>query len=151
MVILSSLGIFILFQISSPVPTVVTPAIDALPTPTPETKNYTSTTDNFTFSYANYRQFYQDVEPSGNRYTLYSAQGNFAIHVGTNWSWIYPNRQFTSTLQISGLDTFVFDAGNQIIYDFISGDKKYTIQCIHNNLPSLQSECDKLISSFKLL
>lgn len=119
-----------------------------LPTPTPEYSNFSA--DDFAVTYHSSRKLYQDKEFSGNRYTFYSQQGNIAIHTGTQWSWTYPNRLFTPDLKVSEHLTFVYELDTQKIVDFENGDQKYTIQCIHNGIADLKSECDKLISSFKL-
>ena len=139
---------------STPVPT-STPTIK--PTPTPEFQTFTSDVDGFTLSYHSNRKIYQDKESSGNRYTLYLAAGNIAVHVGSQWSWVYPDRQFSSTLQVAGKNTFVYEvttdtvaAPAQTIIDFQVGTKNYTVQCVHHNQASLKAECQEFLTSFKL-
>lgn len=123
----------------------------ALPTPTPEYQKFSSSTDKFSLTYHSSRTLYQDKEYSGNRYTFYSGQGNIAVHVGSQWSWIYPNREFTADLQVAGKNTFVYKIDSQTIVDLENGSQKITIQCVHNGSADIISECDKLISSFELL
>lgn len=123
----------------------------ALPTPTPEFQKFSSSTDKFSLTYHSSRTLYQDKEFSGNRYTFYSGNGNIAIHVGSQWSWIYPNREFTPTQQVAGKNTFVYKIDSQTIIDLENGSQKITIQCVHNGSTDIISECDKLTSSFELL
>jgi len=114
---------------------------------------YESQEDAFSVSYNINRQLHQDTEFSGNRYTFVNKAGNFAIHVSPKdkWSWTHPNRQFTSTLLVSGKNTFRYDIASQTIIDLQSADNNYTLQCIHNGLESLKTECDQFVSSFQLL
>ena len=114
---------------------------------------FQSKEDGFSVSYSNQRQLHQDTEASGNRYTFTNKSGNFAIHVSPSgkWSWTHPDRQFTNSLVVSGQNTFRYDINAQTIIDLQSGDKNYTIQCIHNGIESLKTECDQFVSSFKLL
>ena len=114
---------------------------------------YQSQEDKFSVSHSSLRQLHQDTESSGNRYTFVNKSGNFAIHVSPSdkWSWVHPDRQFTSTLLVSGQNTFRYDINAQTIIDLQSDDKNYTLQCIHNGLESLKTECDQFVSSFKLL
>ena len=114
---------------------------------------YQSKESGFSVSYSNQRQLHQDIEASGDRYTFVNKLGNFAIHVSPSdkWSWTHPNRQFTSTLLVAGKNTFKYDIDTQTIIDLQSSDKNYTIQCIHNGLSSLKTECDQFVSSFQLL
>lgn len=198
LVILSSLGVYLFFQlqkkpnnviVEEPVPTEIPsptpklieidePTIDPSPTvksspttkptlipttstisttssqsplSTPLTQNFSSSIDKFSVVYSSGRKLYEDKESTGNRYTFYSKLGNIAIHTGTKWSWVYPNREFTDTLLVAGKPTFVYDLDSQKIVDFENGDQKYTIQCIHGGSSIYKAECDKFISSFKLL
>ena len=114
---------------------------------------YQNKEDEFSVSYSTQRQLHQDTETSGNRYTFVNKLGNFAIHVSLNdkWSWTHPNRQFTNSLLVSEQNTFRYDINTQTIIDLQSDKKNYTIQCIHNGLESLKTECDYFVSSFKLL
>lgn len=120
---------------------------------TKDTKTYQSKEDGFSISYNNLRQVHQDTEPSGNRYTFVNKAGNFAVHVSPSekWSWTHPDRQFSAVLLVSGQKTFRYDINAQTIIDLKSGDKNYTLQCIHNGINSLKAECDQFVSSFKLL
>ncbi|HOR01790.1 MAG TPA: hypothetical protein PKZ92_00845 [Candidatus Woesebacteria bacterium] len=140
-------------KVISPTPTTVP---TATPTKTPSagtTQTYTSQADNFSIVYSSSRQLYQDTEATGNRYTFTLASGNFAIHVSTppQWSWTHPNREFTDTFLISGKPTFRYDIATQTIVDLQSDTKNYTLQCVHNGVASLKTECDQFINSFKLL
>ena len=178
LVILSLIGLYLIFNFPSkpqvvvkntlptdtPIPTQievpeitgsVTPVLSATPsaapTPTPEIGFYQSDVDNFSVSYKTSRKLYQDKEITGNRYTFYSPQGNIAIHTGTQWSWTYPERTFTTDLIIAGQPTFVYQTDSQTITDFQVNSQKYTIQCVHNGVAELKSECDQFVTSFKLL
>ena len=128
-----------------------------IPTKTPVstsgTVSYQSQEDGFSVSYSSQRQLHQDTESSGNRYTFVNKLGNFAIHVSPSdkWSWTHPSRQFTSTLLISGKNTFRYDIATQTIIDLQSDENNYTLQCIHNGVESLKTECDQFVSSFQLL
>lgn len=119
---------------------------------TKDAKTYQSEEDGFSVAYNNLRQVHQDTEPSGNRYTFINKAGNFAVHVSPSdkWSWTHPDRQFTTTLLVSGQKTFRYDINAQTIVDLQSSSKNYTLQCIHNGLDSLKTECEAFISSFKL-
>ena len=139
---------------NTPKPTIKpTPTIDlsSTPTPTPTFLTLTSNSNKFTVPYRSYRQLYQDKELSGDRYTLYSSQGNLAIHIGTGWSWSNSSRQFSDTLKVSSQNTFVYEIENQKIVDFEYSSLKYTIQCVHNGVQSLKDECNRFLSDFKLL
>lgn len=153
----------------TPTITEVTPVTSATATATPKlvttvtpTKSvasvkdvvfYQSKEDSFSVSYSDQRQLHQDTEPSGNRYTFTDKSGNFAIHVSpsSKWSWTHPDRQFTETLLVSGKKTFKYDINAQTIIDLQSDEKNYTIQCVHNGIESLKTECDQFVSSFKIL
>lgn len=117
------------------------------------TQKYTSTEDGFSVTYSSKRKFYQSTELSGNRYTFAYSSANFAIHTSPKgeWSWSHPERQFNDSLLVSGQLTFKYEIAAQTIVDLQSSDKNYTIQCIHNGVASLKTECDEFISSFKLL
>jgi hypothetical protein len=119
--------------------------------PTPTFSTLTSSSNKFTVPYQSYRKLYQDKELSGDRYTLYSTRGNFAVHVGTGWSWSNGARAFSSTLKVAGQNTFVYDISDQKIIDFQYAGLNYTVQCIHNGVQSLKDECTRLLSDFKLL
>lgn len=132
----------------------------AKPTLTPnpvETKptltTYKSDKDNFTVQYLSNRKVYQDTEDSGLRYTFYSANGNFAIHVTSDnqWAWTTPNRDFSGNFLVSGLNTYRYDISTQTIVDVQYNGKNYTIQCVHNGKTSLKTECEEFISSFQFL
>jgi len=142
-------------NVPSPIPSLVptntpVPPADS-PTPTPVYTSFTSESDAFSLSYKSHRRLYQDKESTGNRYTLYSPDGNIAVHVGNSWSWTYPERQFSDNLIVSGHPTFVYDIDTQTIVDLTVGDVKYTIQCVHNNLTILKDECRQFLSDFKVI
>lgn len=141
-----------------PSPT-VTPKISITPqlTPTPTTSTSTpaftilkSDTNKFEVPYSSSRTLYQDKEGTGDRYTLYLSQGNFAIHVGPDWSWTHSSRQLSSAFTIASKNTFVYEISTQKLVDFEANGLKYTIQCVHNNVDSLKKECDQLLADFKL-
>ena len=114
---------------------------------------FESKEDSFSLSYGKQRQLHQDTETSGNRYTFTNKSGDFAIHVSSNdkWSWTHPGRQFTDTLLVSGKNTFRYDINTQTIIDLQSSKNNYTLQCIHNGIESLKTECEQFVSSFKIL
>jgi len=128
-------------------------------TPTPVSSssatilNFSSATDGFSIVYNSIRKLYQDTEASGDRFTFTNPSGNFAIHVGLNgaWAWTNSNRQFNSSVLIAGQPTFRYDTSAQTIVDLQSNGKNYTIQCVHNGLASLKTECDQFLKSFQLL
>ncbi len=125
---------------------------ESTPTPIPEFLSFQSDDDNFSVSYKSQRKFYQDTEKTGNRYTFFiSNSNNITLHVGDSWSWDHPARVFSSDLTVSGQPTFTFEVSSQKLTDFESGNKKYTVQCVHFGSESVKAECDALISSFKLL
>lgn len=138
---------------------VLTPSLSPVLTPTVSpisSKNvilFQRKEDGFSVSYSNQRQLHQDTEASGNRYTFTNKSGNFAIHISPSgkWSWTHPNRQFTNSLLVSGQNTFRYDINTQTIIDLQSGEKNYTLQCIHNGIEALKTECDQFVSSFKIL
>jgi hypothetical protein len=146
---------------STKIPTIIptktptkAPTITSIPS-TNNLKEYSSPTDVFSISYSASRQFTQDTETSGNRYTFSSSVGNFAVHVSPSgtWAWINTNRQFSSDFTVSGQPTFryVSNDGTQTIVDLQSSDKNYTLQCVHNGVASVKAECEAFLSSFKLL
>lgn len=164
-------------KVASPTSTTTTPAITKALTPTkiptavPTSSSaglitYSSAEDDFSVEYASKRKIYQDTEASlytsngdlstsstGTRYTFYLSTGNFAVHVtsGDLWSWKNVNRQFDNNSLVAGKPSFRYDITSQTIVDLKSGDKNYTIQCIHNGNAALKTECEAFISSFKLL
>lgn len=132
---------------------VLTPSPSISSTTSKDVVLYENKEDGFSVSHTNQRLVHQDSEPSGNRYTFVNKVGNFAVHVSPTgkWSWTHPDRQFTTTLLVSGQKTFRYDITTQTIIDLQSDSKNYTLQCIHNGLESLKTECDQFVSSFKLL
>lgn len=132
---------------------VLTPSPSISSTTSKDVVLYENKEDGFSVSHTNQRIIHQDSEPSGNRYTFVNKVGNFAVHVSPTgkWSWTHPDRQFTTTLLVSGQKTFRYDITTQTIIDLQSDSKNYTLQCIHNGLESLKTECDQFVSSFKLL
>jgi hypothetical protein len=119
--------------------------------PLPAFINYQSPTDNFSVTYASSRKLYEDSEFSGRRYTFYSDKGNFAIHVGSLWSWTHPDRTFSNALLVDGHNTFRYNINTQTLIDLQDKSKNYTIQCVHNGLAALKTECDQFLKSFKFL
>lgn len=122
-----------------------------IPTVIPDYQTFTDDADAFTVEYSSSRTLYQDKNVSANRYTFYSASGSIAVHVGPDWSWQHPGRQFTPIFKVSGQDTFRYDINRQTIVDIDMNNLKYTIQCVHNAKPELISECDQFFSTFRLL
>lgn len=117
----------------------------------PYLKTFYSDIDNFEITYFSTRQLYEDKDGTSNRYVFAKTGGtNFVVHVGESWSWIHPDRQFTNDLKIAGFDTFRYDTTSQTIFDLQKDDTKYTLQCIHNGIESLKSECLDFVQSFKL-
>lgn len=121
-----------------------------VPTTTPEYYTLNNPQYNFTLSYSSRRRLYEDPENSGVRFTFYSPSGNIALHVGPDWSWQHPGRQFNSDTYVSGHQAFVYKTTNQTIIDFESGDIKYTIQCVHNSQEIKIQECTQFTTSFSL-
>ena len=144
-------------SLSKDYPTGTTPTSGLQPTtaddtsPTPGILIFTSDEDNFSVNYSPLHTFYQDKFGSANRYTFYSPAGSFAIHVGSDWSWTHPDRQFNSNLIVAGQNTFVYNINLQTIIDIDRGDLKYTIQCVHNAKDELKNECAKFTNSFRFL
>lgn len=134
---------------------------------------YSSAEDNFSVEYSSKRKFSQDNDPTlyddsgdiltnnsikSNRYNFTyivskTENYNFAVHVTSNdlWAWKNTTRQFDSDSLVAGKPSFRYDIASQTIVDVQSGDKNYTIQCVHNGVASYKTECESFISSFKLL
>ncbi len=134
---------------------IITPATNLIPTTTttPSTLNYKNENDGFSVSYNSGRKFYQDTEPSGNRYTFYNSNGNLVVHVSPSgiWSWTNSDRNFSQAFIVSGQNTYRYDISTQTIVDLQSSSKNYTIQCVHNGDNILKTECEEFIKSFQLL
>lgn len=123
-------------------------------TPTTEVKkieSFKSETDLFEVLYSGKRKLYQDNEGSGRRYTFYDYNGNITVHVGANWSWVYPERVYDDKLLVDGQKTFIYEISNQKIIDFEKNNKKYTIQCVHNGKTEIKNECQKFVEDFKFI
>lgn len=149
-----------------PTTAIVSPSIKPLvtsvePSPVPGTKGGVSdgspssngllSTDKFIVRYSPDKELYQTNSGGNTRYTLYSSSGKIAIHVGPSWSWVHPGRTFTSDFKVSDQPTFVYKIASQTIVDFQVDQTKYTIQCVHGGNSTQKSECDQLLSDFKLL
>lgn len=119
------------------------------PSPTPDHQTFTDNTSTFTVKYSSSRTLYEDKTNTANRYTFYSLAGSIALHVGPDWSWQHPGREFTPIFKIDGQDTFRYDINLQTIVDIQKDDKKYTIQCVHNAKEELKEECAQFFDSFK--
>lgn len=136
---------------------IITPALTPTLSPTvtiiPNFLNYKNENDGFSISYGSSRKLYQDVVSTGNRYTFYSSNGNFAIHVSPSgiWSWTNSDRNFSQAFIVSGQNTYRYDISTQTIVDLQSSTKNYTIQCVHNGNTILKNECEEFIKSFQLL
>ncbi len=120
------------------------------PTPTPILKSFTDPDSIFSVTYKSNRTVYQDQQSYGHRYTFYRLDSTITVHLGSDWSWYYPDRQFTSA-PISGQSTFRYDIAQQSIVDLVYGDNKITIQCVHSAKDELKAECQDFVTSFKLL
>lgn len=131
-------------------PTVKIASISATPT-LAALLTFSNKDDAFLVQYSSLRKVYPDKEDSGNRYTFYNYKGNIAVHVGKSWSWLYSDRNYSNGLLVDGVNTFIYEISNQKIVDFEKGDLKYTIQCVHNGLKELKTECDAFIKSFKFI
>lgn len=119
----------------------------ATPTPKP-IEEFKSIADGFGTKYKGTRKIYEENENSGKRYIFYSYSGNITVHVGKTWSWLNSGRTFSETLLVGGQKTYVYEISNQKIVDLEKGDKKYTIQCVHNAVTELKTECDKFLADF---
>ncbi|MBU1130411.1 hypothetical protein KKE45_03790 [Patescibacteria group bacterium] len=135
------------------IPETPTESLESTSTPTePYLKTFYSDIDKFEVTYLSTRQLYEDKGTDSNRYVFVRTEGNnFVVHVGRSWSWIHPDRQFTDDQIISGLNTFRYDTRVQTVVDLQKDDFKYTLQCVHNGIDSLKSECQDFIQSFKLI
>lgn len=102
----------------------------------------------FGAKYKSTRKVYEENESSGKRYIFYSNNGNITVHAGNAWSWINSGRTFSETLLVGGEKTYIYEISNQKIVDLQKGDKKYTIQCVHNTVNELKIECDKFLADF---
>ncbi|MFA6007860.1 MAG: hypothetical protein WC784_04440 [Candidatus Shapirobacteria bacterium] len=131
-------------------PTIKVASVSATPTLV-ALLTFSNKSDAFSVQYKSQRTVYSDKEESGNRYTFYSPKGNIAVHVGKSWSWVYSDRNYSNGLLVDGVNTFVYEISNQKIVDFEKGDLKYTIQCVHNGIAALKTECDAFIKSFKFI
>lgn len=120
------------------------------PTPTPLVRTLNSSDFHFTVDYPSSRTLYDTLEGTGRRYTLYSPQGNIAIHAGEIWSWSHPGRAFTSDQLVSNQPTFIYEAANQTLVDFQKDGFVYTVQCVHGGKDSIKQECQQILSSLKL-
>lgn len=136
--------------------TIITPAITPILSPTtftPSILNYKNENDGFSINYGSSRKLYQDTESAGNRYTFYSSNGNFVVHVSPSgtWSWTNSDRNFSQAFIVSGQNTYRYDISTQTIVDLQSSSKNYTIQCVHNGNITLKAECETFVKSFILL
>lgn len=123
--------------------------VSITPTTPAGPQTYSSPAAGFSVVYQPVRKVYLDTEASGSRYTFYNSRGNFAIHVGDSWSWSNPDRKFSGDFLVDGHNTFRYDIATQTLVDIENGAKKYTIQCVHNGLADLKTECEAFIKSFK--
>lgn len=124
--------------------TTVTPTVASI-------ESFESKDDGFSVKYSSLRKLYQDTEGSGKRYTFYSYSGNIAVHVGNNWSWINPGRNFSDKQLIDGHNSAIYEISNQKLVDIDKDELKYTIQCIHNGKKALKDECEKFLEDFKFI
>ncbi|MFA7301410.1 MAG: hypothetical protein WC069_03805 [Candidatus Shapirobacteria bacterium] len=105
----------------------------------------------FTSMYSPDRTLYIEKEYSGTRYVLYKSDSKITVHVGNMWSWVHPKRELEESGVVSGQKTFTYEIRSQKIVDFVDGNKKYTIQCVHNGISEAKAECEKFLDNFKLL
>lgn len=105
---------------------------------------YTSKIDLFSVNYDNSkRKIAEFTQGTNHRYVFYRQDGrNEVVHVGPTWSWVHPSRVLNPT--------FRYDTPTQTIVDQETSTKKYTLQCVHDGLPELKSECESFINSFKI-
>ncbi|MBP6891365.1 hypothetical protein KBB92_00300 [Candidatus Shapirobacteria bacterium] len=113
--------------------------------------SYANPEYNFFVTYNNKRKLYPEKETSGERFNFYSNEGSITVHAGEKWSWEYPLRDFTNTILVDGVNSFVYEIEKQKLVDFENGKFKYTIQCIHNAKKELIEECNKFVTNFKFL
>lgn len=134
-------------------PTVVKKQVGGQITPTPtETQQiYVAANDGFSVIYKSNRTIIKDSIGGVNRYTFYDIRGSMAVHVSNNWSWSHPNRSFNNNYLVDNHNTFVYEISDQKIIDVENGEKKYTIQCVHNGLKDLVNECNAFAKSFKFM
>lgn len=122
---------------------------EGVATPSPKlVEEFKSMADGFVAKYKGTRKMYEENEISGKRYIFYSSSGNITVHVGKTWSWINSGRVFTDSLLVGGEKSYIYEISNQKIVDIEKGDKKYTIQCVHNAVTDLITECDKFLADF---
>jgi len=127
-----------------------------LPTPTPEApylKTYQNDQFKFKVDYWSTRTLFTDQTSATNRFVFTSPDGNFVVHVGqTDWTWVHSGRELTTKYTLLDQPTFVFETTSQKLVDFKSPSGLFfTIQCVHNGLETLITECDQFISSFNFL
>ncbi|MCL4384151.1 hypothetical protein M1116_01745 [Patescibacteria group bacterium] len=135
----------------TPAPTFALPTPTSLPTPTPATRVYRNDDDHFTVTYKSSRQLYEEKVGTDKRHVFYNSLGNITVHVGSGWSWTYPNREFSDSYLVSGQPAFVYNISTQKLVDFQKGDLDYTVQCVHNGRQALIAECDQFLKDFKFL
>jgi len=131
--------------------TSISPTNEPTPTPNkPVLLTFTNDTSTFKIDYWSTRTLFEDHTDTKKRFVFVHPQGNFVVHVGqTDWAWVHSGRELTDKFKMYGKPTFVFETTSQKIVDFTSDSAQYfTIQCVHNGLPDLISECDQFISSF---
>ncbi|RLC34347.1 hypothetical protein DRH14_03190 [Candidatus Shapirobacteria bacterium] len=123
------------------------------PTPTQtQFKDYSSPQDNFRVKYLSQRKLYKDNGGPSRRYIFSDdSRNNFVIHVGNDWSWIYPSRHFDSDFRLGAQDTFRYDTKSQTIFDTEYQGLKYTVQCVHNDSVDLKKECINFSKSFHFI
>ncbi len=127
-----------------------------LPTPTPEApylKTYQNDQFKFKVDYWSTRTLFTDQTSTTNRFVFTHPDGNFVVHLGqADWTWVHSGRELTSKFTLLGQPTFVFETTSQKLVDFKSPSGLFfTIQCVHNGLEALITECDQFIQSFAFL
>lgn len=127
-----------------------TASISAIPT-LKLIETYQNVDDGFSVRYDGKRKLAVENEASGKRYIFYSYSGNITVHTGNAWSWINSGRTFSETLLVGGEKSYIYEISNQKIVDIEKGNKKYTIQCVHNGQKELKNECQKFLEDFNFI
>lgn len=121
-----------------------TPSVKAL-------ESYENTEAAFACKYESKRKLIVEKEASGTRYVFANQSGNITVHTGKSWSWVSSGRTFSDKQLIDGEKSYIYEISNQKIVDIEIGDQKYTIQCVHNAIKELKSECEKFLEEFKFI
>lgn len=132
----------------------ITPTITLTPTPAePYLKTYQNDDLKFKVQYLSTRTIFEDHTSTTNRFVFVKPEGNFVVHVGKNdWTWVHSGRELTSKFTVLGKPTFIFDTTSQKLIDIKSDSGLFfTIQCVHNGVEDLKTECSEFIKSLAFL